>query len=243
MLSLVPVSSDIRSSYQAKGGTGGPRAGLVLLSNLAGGKATPDTAAALLKLHEAVTAAGGDFRITDCHRDAKVQAKARAAYESGQRKAYVAVPGRSMHNAGRAVDIHIDMLKFPGVPADKQLDKLWELAKPLGWRAIIKQAIEGASESWHFDYPGELAHVYDRLDYAEAALCGSVLVGHADRWQTQEIRVQALCHRAGVDVGALDGVIGAKTKAGILKLLGNTQGDLSWVTDRLEMLPAKAYGA
>jgi D-alanyl-D-alanine dipeptidase len=228
---LVPVHASILSSYDAKGQTGGPRANLRPLAQLGkAGIAASDTAAALLLLHEEVTAAGGDLRITECHRDVAVQVTARAKYDrwvaAGKPKPgtagfdaktmkadYVAVPGKSNHNAGRAIDVHLGALKFPNVPAGQQLDKLWSIAVPLGWSPVLKAADEGASEAWHFDYWGELRGVFSRLGYEQAALCGALLVGHAGEFQTYARLVQALLCRAGFNIGLIDGAIGPRTRA------------------------------
>jgi hypothetical protein len=235
-IALVPVDPVIASSYQKAGGTGGPRATLTPLCKLGkAGIAVPEMAEALLALHHAVEATGGDLRITECHRDIAVQKAARAKYDAwvaaGKPKpgtpafdatkmkgAFVAAPGRSGHNAGRSVDIHLSELKF-NAPADKQLDILWECAIPLGWTAIIKSPEEGASEAWHFDYWGELKGVLSRLGYEQAALCGAILVGHGDL-VTYAAVLQALLSRAGYNVGPIDGLAGTKTNQALASALG-----------------------
>ena len=227
-VALVPVSPVILSSYGRDGKTGGPRSNLRPLAETKMGVAHPEVAPALLALHNAVTAAGGDFRVTELHRDVSVQVAARAKYDrwvaagkpsrtspnynaATMKSDFVALPGKSNHNGGRAIDFHVGMTNFPGVPKDKQLDKVWELCRPLGWRPIIKAPDEGASESWHLDYWGELTGAYDRLGYEQGALCGALLVGHAGEWQTYERVVQALLQRAGFAIGELDGAVGSKT--------------------------------
>lgn len=238
-VALVPVSPDILSSYGKDGKTGGPRSNLQVLAKTKMGIAHPEVAPALLALHHAVTKAGGDFRVTELHRDAAVQLAARKKYENWlaagkpartspaynaatMKSDFVAPSGKSMHNGGRAIDYHVGMTNFPGVPKDKQLDRMWELCKPLGWRPIIKAPDEGASESWHLDYWGELTGVYDRLGYDQGALCGALLVGHAGEWQTYERVVQALLQRAGFAIGELDGAIGPKTLGALATALGVT---------------------
>jgi hypothetical protein len=229
---LVPVSPVILSSYSRDGKTGGPRNTLKPLVEMSWGKATPEAADALLALHNAVTAAGGDFRVTELHRDVAVQQAARARYDAWLRAGkprpgtsafnaktmksdFVALPGKSMHNGGRAIDFHTAMTKFPNVAADKQLDRMWELMRPLGWSPVIKAASESASESWHLDYWGDLQGVRDRLGYEQAAMAGALLVGHAGSWQTYERVVQALVCRAGYSIGEIDGAIGPKTLAAL----------------------------
>ena len=240
VIPLVPVDPSIASSYDRAGKTGGPRAALTPLVNLGrAGIAVPEVARALLALSNAVAAAGGDFRVTELHRDVGVQQAARTRYDNWVRAgkppasspafnsktmkaAFVAMPGRSFHNAGRAIDVHIGALTFPGVPADKQLDRLWDIAKPLGWSPVIKAASEGASEAWHFDFYGEIAGVLRRLGYEEAAKCGAILVGHSGDCQTFPHAVQALLQRAGFDIGKIDGDVGPKTLGALASALGVT---------------------
>jgi len=234
---LVPVDLSIASSYNKSGGTGGPRANLTPLAKLGkAGIAHPEMAPALKALSDAVAAAGGDLRITECHRDVAVQQAARTKYDNWvkagkpspgsatwnaatMKNAFVALPGRSGHNAGRSIDVHLSELKFPGVPADKQLDKLWDLAIPLGWKPIIKTADEGAKEAWHFDFWGELTGVLNRLGYEQAALCGALLVGHGDLQGFPAV-TQALLCRAGFDIGKIDGALGPKSIAALCLALG-----------------------
>ncbi len=239
-VALVPVDARILSSYARTGGTSGPRDAMQPLAKLGkAGVCTADTAAALLALHEAVTAAGGDFRVTELHRDVTVQQAARAKYErwagagkphpstaafnpSTMKAAFVAPPGRSMHNAGRAIDVNLAALKFPGVPADKQLDKLWELARSCGWLPIIKTADERASEAWHFDCWGDLRGIRNRLSYEQAAFAGALLVGHAGAGTSWASVTQALLQRCGKDIGLIDGAFGAKSRAALVEALGIT---------------------
>ena len=236
---LAAVDSSIASSYSKAGKTGGPRQELVSLSKLGkAGFAVAEMAAALKMLSDAVLEAGGDFRVTECHRDVGVQKAARAKYDNWvkagkphptspsfdsktMKAAFVAAPGRSGHNAGRSIDVHLGALKFLGVPADKQLDKLWEIAPPLGWEPIIKNADEGASEAWHFDYWGELKGVKDRLGYEQAARVGAILVGHGDL-SSYEAVVQALLSRGGFALGPVDGIVGPRTIACVASALGCT---------------------
>lgn len=239
---LVDVDKSILSSY-GPGGTDVsiPREKLKSLVSINVGKMAPDAAHALFALHKAVTAVGGDFRVTDCFRSVDQQKAARQKYDNWvaagkpapgspgwnaatMKNAFVAVPGRSNHNAGRAIDVHLAALRFPGVAADKQLDKLWELAIPLGWNPIIKSADERASEAWHFDFMGCWRPVQERAGYESAAVAAAADVGNGETdagWR----RVQGQLHRAGYHVGTVDGVAGGKTK-GALTASG-FKGDLN----------------
>ena len=261
---LVPVDLSIASSYDRAGKTGGPRSGLVSLAKLGkAGVAVAEMAVGLKALSDAVAARGGDFRVTECHRDVAVQTAARAKYDAwvaaGKPKpsspafdakrmkaAFVALPGRSGHNAGRSIDVHIGMLGFPGVAKDKWLDTLWQICEPLGWEPIIKAPDEGASEAWHFDFWGELRGVKARLGYEQVATCGAILVGHGP-FQGFGAEIQALLCRAGFDVGQIDGLPGPKTRAALAAALKVndaeatrilTQQDAS-ALQRLLALPAR----
>lgn len=249
-VALVPVDPRILSSYSRNGGTSGPRADLQALAKLGkAGICTADTATALLALHEAVQAAGGDFRVTELHRDVAVQTAARAKYDrwvaAGKPKAgtaaynaatmkaaFVATPGRSMHNAGRAIDVNLATLRFPSVAASQQLDKLWDIAKPLGWAPIIKAPDEGASEAWHFDFWGDLRGVCDRLGYEQAAFAGALLVGHAGVGTSYASVTQALLQRAGHSIGAIDGSFGPKSRAALCASLGVSDAEALAIVQR-----------
>jgi len=224
----VVVDSKILSSYPV----GAPRHKLVPLANLKAGQCVPlDVAEALLQLHEAVMAAGGDFRVTELYRDIATQRaahekyinwmgagkppKGSAKFDPKTMKAdVVAEPGYSFHNAGRAIDVDISSLRLP-VAKDRQLDRFWELAKACGFRPIIKEAREGASESWHFDFMGPWASTYERLGYSAAAMAACLDAGHGGYRRDEERALQAQLHRAGYDVGKIDGILGAKTQAAL----------------------------
>jgi hypothetical protein len=224
---LVQVDPVILSAYP--GGT--LRAAAQPLVRRLSGWAPPDTAEALLQLHRAVLAAGGDFRVTDCFRSYETQVALRARYDewltagkprpgslgwtATMKADAVSMPGRSNHNAGRAVDIATSCLSFPVAPA-LQLDRLWELAVPLGWTPIIGAPTENVSECWHFDHFGPWKATKLRRGYAEAAMAAALDIGLKVYGHNAERCIQAQLHRAGYDVGAIDGIIGARTKAGLV---------------------------
>lgn len=256
VLALVPAPSVVLSSYDEQGRTGGLRTSLVALAARPGGVVAADVARGLVAFHEAVLAQQGDFRVTDCHRSADVQGRARVKYErwvaAGKPKpgtpafdaarmkaAYVAKPGKSGHNGGRSVDVDTGSLRFP-TRRDLQIDVLWECAEEAGWTPVIKAPTEGAAESWHFDYWGELRGVYDRLGYEQAMLAASLLVGHAAEWQSDQRVVQALLHRAGYDVGEIDGVIGPRTVRGLGRALGR---EAAAVEADVKLTPWDLFGA
>lgn len=224
---LVKVDPQIMSAYDSKGRTGtSDRTALQPFSARVAGSLTPDAAAALLVLHLAVTKVGGDFRVTDGFRDLGAQATARAKYDAWlqagspakfdsaiMKSAFVARPGRSFHNAGRAVDIDIASLHFPHSDDHEQLDRLWDLAKPLGWRPAIKDPDEYAKEAWHFDFMGaDWSPVFARIGYEMTAMCAVLDIGEMTAFvQSRERSIQANLQRAGYSVGDVDGLIGRRT--------------------------------
>jgi len=237
--SVVPVSAAILSSYDIHGATGGPRAALSPLATQARGKMVPEAAAALGKLNDAALAVGGDFRVTDCFRTIDEQAAIRKRYDTWvaagkpapgtkafnattMKSDYVALPAKSGHNGGRASDLSTSMMHFPGVAADKQLDKLWEIARPLGWRPIIKAPTEGVTENWHFDYPGELTPILDRHGYETWAMCAVLDIGAGGSVlpRAMERAVQFHLTRSGADLGEIDGMIGQRTERALRQALG-----------------------
>lgn len=245
-LQLVPVDQKIQSYY----GKRGP------LATLPMGRLAPDAAAALALLDAQIRAAGGQLLITDCFRSLAEQAAARAKYErwlaagkpsarsaafdsKTMKASFVARPGKSGHNGGRAVDIAHMLVAPHGIPKNQKLDWLWEHAKACGWTPVIRTADEGASEAWHFDFLGPWAHVREHLGYEAAALCAFLDIGAGDglfpraynRW------VQAQLWRAGVDVGDIDGYVGKRTKRGAALVGVNLDAEPAAVEAALMALP------
>jgi len=238
-LMLSRVDPTIASSYGANGATGGDRASCTPLYKLDTGVLVDGARQALSNLAGLVAQAGGDFRVTSAHRDVGVQTRLRARYDAWvaagkpspssaafdatrMKAAFVALPGRSNHNGGRAIDVDLRSLRFPGVAPDQQLDTFWRLAKLAGWSPIIARPDEGASEAWHFDWWGDLAGVYARLDYEQAAWAGALLVGHGGAGTSFATVTQALLQRAGHNIGKIDGVLGPRSRAALGSALGMT---------------------
>lgn len=252
---LIRVDPSILSAYDSRGATHGPRNGLQPLRSRVAGQMAPDAGAALLWLSDAVSEAGGDFRVTDGFRPPQEQAIARKKYlawlaagkpqtpDQGynpalHKKALVLRPGRSFHQSGRSVDVDIASLSFDGTPENQQLDRLWAIAVPLGWRPIIRDPSESAKEAWHFDYMGPWAAVFDRIGYEQTAICAVLDVGLGNGLfdRLNERTLQAQLHRAGFDVGDVDGFLGRKSWAGI-KAAGIDAGELGDMIREAQRLP------
>lgn len=176
---------------------------------------------ALKELNELVSKEGGNMYIIDLFRSWGVQAKARSDYDAGIKKAYVANPGESFHNAGRAVDIDVKKLGFKSLDKEDWLKVFWSLAKPLGFRPIIDSPDLSLSECWHFDFPGEdWMKAYDKLSYSETAKCTILDVGEwdpeEDSFVVRNMFVQSQLIRLGhYEIGKVDGIVGPKTMKAI----------------------------
>lgn len=217
LVPLVPVARSIVSSY-------GERP----LADLPAGRAPQDVADALA----ALCAECPWLRVTELWRSYDAQAQARARYEAWDRAgrpargsagwdgarmkdAFVAAPGRSMHNAGRAIDVWVDTLAKHYGP-DDYLDEFWAVARRHGFVPVIDEPREGASESWHFDHPGPWRYVRSARGYETMALCAALVVGEAGAGvQTTARVVQAHLLRLGDDVGHPDGLVGPRTRAAL----------------------------
>lgn len=206
---LVSLDPSIISSYSEKP-----------MFHLGGGQACADVAAALLSLAQELPW----LRVTDLYREVATQVALRKRYDNWvahgkptgatydpktMKDAFVATPGKSMHNAGRAVDLNTEvMAKNLG---KEYLDSFWPIATKHGFSHIIAKPTEGASESWHYDCWGEWQRVKDHLGYEQGALCAALDVGQAGPFQSDASLVQALLLRAGYDIGAVDGQLGKRS--------------------------------
>lgn len=192
---------------------------------------TPDMFKALVKLNKAVKSNGGELYITGLFRSWRVQAIARKRFKTGEKKDFVAKPGGSFHNAGRAVDISVKELNFEGVNKKDWLQTLWDLAKPLGFEPIIRIPEINASEAWHFDFPGkDWLCAYEELPYARVAKCAILDIGcwnkSTRKTKLMKMFVQAQLIRVGYfDIGEVDGIFGPKTNRA-LKIEGYDNMDV-----------------
>ena len=195
---------------------------------------------ALVACQELVAQEGGQLSVTEAGRKFSVSARARAKYLKGEKHAYVAPAGGSMHNAGAAVDWWVYKLHFKGIPRDKWLEHLWDIVIPQGFTPIIKVPSLKQSECWHFDWRGPWQSTYDwfkqhkpSVAYDRMARCAILDAGawdfEFDTERSQEwmkvAYLQAQLHRIGYhEVGDVDGIMGRKTRSTLEAAAVNSLG-------------------
>ena len=212
-----------------------------------GAQCSPDMFDAVIQVNQAVKEQNGTLYITDMFRTWVDQESARNDYLSGKKKAFVAPPGGSFHQAARAIDFSTSELNFRDVPKDKWLKKFWDIVKPIGFHPIIRMPVLGMSECWHFDYPGKAwAKAYDymddsssdHVDYSYVAKCAILDIGAWDPKENpikiRNMFIQAQLVRLGhYQIGSIDGIIGKKSQL-VLQSLGLDATDLDKVAEELK---------
>jgi hypothetical protein len=168
----------------------------------------------LIQAHNAVHQLGGKFILNQLFRTRKDQEYFYAKYKSGS-GAPAQRPGYSVHESGRAMDVSTSQLNFP-VPADKQIDVLWDAVRQFGWRPVIDRADETRVERWHFDYWGPWDALRAEYGYNQAARAAVLDVTGGQGPEEAAQAIQAQLWRRGFPCGAIDGVLGDKTKRALV---------------------------
>lgn len=218
--------------------------------------ATQDCFDALLAAQEDVAEAGGYLSVTEVGRLFSISAKARNAYLRGEKHAYVAPPGESMHNGGQAVDWWVYDLRFDA-PESQWLSMLWDIVIPLGFTPIISSPSLKVSECWHFDFRGPWQDTYAWFKahyrskaYGRMARCAILDAGawdleydkeHDQKW-LEVAYIQAQLHRVGLHrVGDVDGAMGNKTRDALSYVPGGHIGNREAIAGRLNGLNTNFY--
>lgn len=241
-----PEGSPLVSSYPTKVGRGEERRASRYderkpFGDLADSWAPARMWADLLAVHAEVIAKGGELSITELYRRWEVSASARRRYISGEKHAFVASPGGSMHNSSHACDLWVYMLNFPG-PKDEWISTFWDIAQRNGLTPIIKFPDMGQSECWHYDWRDCWNAVYSwakaidrKKAYPHMARCAALDTGMwfgPERDDDQVLAagfIQAQCHRLGVhQVGWVDFDWGPKTTAAVNEVLGYPDAPENW---------------
>lgn len=168
--------------------------------------ATPDTARALYAICDDVADRGGEFRVSDLFRSAVMQAEAHKDFKEGRKAAYSPPAGQSWHETGRAFDVDMAALGMT----------VGEFRAICGRHGVTPIP----SESWHYECRGSHRIISDRLGYRAGVESALLAIGaRVPRlgMRQREAWVQAALHRLGAHPGALDGVIGPKTKNALVE--------------------------
>ncbi len=212
---------------------------------------TPDMYRAITSLQQDLESRGGKLVLSDLFRSYDMQLQAYLDWKTGKKTAYSPPPGGSMHEAGRAFDLDLESIKIP-------LAEFWKIAEQYGLYPIISKPDAGLNEAWHFDCRGSHGEVYnyyrngnaDNMKPYEAMAKSSILeLGiRVDAFEGKETEacIQSGLIRLGYKIGAMDGIIGKKTRAALKEAgvkIGDKDAMLTAVQDLLQDTYATEYRA
>jgi hypothetical protein len=210
---------------------------------------TPDMKVTVLAVRDELQSRGVTLRLSDMFRSHDMQLQAHI--ENAKKGVFSPLPGGSLHEAGRAFDLDLDMLLKGGII---KLKDFWEIGARHGLVPIVGSADPSLKESWHFECRGSHARVRQyyldgkggsNMKPYEAMAASSILaIGvQVDRFQNQKgAAIQSALIRLGHELGALDGSIGTKTK-NALAAAAVTETDQGAILSKLEeQLRAKFPG-
>ena len=180
---------------------------------------TPDMKAAVMNVRTDLKTKGIDLFLSDMFRSHGMQLQAHV--ENAKKSVFSPLPGGSMHEGGRALDLDLDALLKGNIIT---LADFWEIARAHGLSPIVGTPNPGLKESWHFDCRGSHNKVRQyyldgkggtKMKPYEAMAASAILaIGvQVDRFNNQKgAAIQSALIRLGHELGALDGGIGTKTK-------------------------------
>jgi hypothetical protein len=183
---------------------------------------TPDTRKAVLAVKDRLKAKGIDLFLSDMFRSHDMQLQAHI--ENAKKHVFSPLPGGSMHEAGRAIDLDLDTLLKDDIIA---LKDFWEIGAEHGLFPIVGTPDPGLKEAWHFDCRGSHDKVRQYyLDgkggtkmksYEAMAASGILAIGvQVDRFSNQKAAlIQSALIRLDHELGAMDGSIGEQTRAAV----------------------------
>jgi len=201
---------------------------------------TPDTRKAVLDVKDELQAKGIDLFLSDMFRSHDMQLQAH--FENAKKGVFSPLPGGSMHEAGRAIDLDLDALLKN---ATISLADFWEIGSRHGLFPIVATPNPKLKESWHFDCRGSHNKVRQYyLDgkggtkmkpYEAMAASGILAIGvQVDHFNNQKVALmQSALIRLDHELGALDGGFGTKTRDA-LAAAGISETDPDAILDQLE---------
>lgn len=187
-------------------------------------RATADMLVAIQGVGEALEAQGGHVYVSDLFRSYEMQLQSHLDWKTKKKSAFSPVPGGSMHEAGRALDLDLDSLGI-------ELKDFWPIARAHGLSPIISTPNPDVSEAWHFDCRGSHDLVYkhykngkgNNFDKPYEAMAASAILSigvEVDKLdgKQNEAAVQSALIRLGQDIGNMDGVLGKQTEDGLAQV-------------------------
>jgi hypothetical protein len=214
---------------------------------------TPDTKAAVMNVKAELEAKGVNLFLSDMFRSHDMQLQAHV--ENAKKGVFSPLPGGSMHEAGRAIDLDLDALLAGGILT---LKDFWDLAGKHGFFPIVGQPNPKLKESWHFDRRG--SHNLVRQYYLDGkggsnmkpyeAMAASAILSigvQVDRFQNQKgAAIQSALIRLGQELGSIDGGVGNRTKQALDKAgvpFGDEDTMLSALENQLQQKFPEEFGA
>lgn len=152
------------------------------------------------------------LRVSDMYRSAADSLKARAS------KAGVQPPGYSAHNYGLAIDLAVDAVLAATGLTKTQLDQ--EMAD-FGWYCHRADSRRGA-EDWHYNHLGNRDQAAELLrlcgNRARAPAADARIVGiYGDQLKLTPSEMQEALLTLGLYTGKVDGILGPKSRDGLVK--------------------------
>jgi hypothetical protein len=204
-------------------------------------KCTPDMYAAIFALKSRLRSLNSDLVLSDLFRSYEMQFQAHADYVSGKKSAYSPPPGGSMHEAGRAFDLELKLIKKIGLTA------FWPIAATFGLKPIINRPDIGLNEAWHFDCRGSHQLVYDYYvarngdNFASpyTAMAASAIISIGQKVDALGDNVlagyiQSGLIRLGQNIGDLDGMIGPRARAALTALQIDPSAPIDTIADAID---------
>jgi hypothetical protein len=169
----------------------------------------PEAADAYMKLQQET---GKRLRVSDMFRTPE------SSLDAMQRKAGVQPPGWSGHNFGFSIDVDVDRNLATFGMTKAQFD---DLMKRYGWYCHRKDSNRGF-EDWHYNYFGTNGAEKPWLDacassrVTSAGVEARIVATYGSSFTLNSVQIQTLLQKLKLYGGALDGILGPRSRAAIL---------------------------
>lgn len=167
----------------------------------------PEFQYALSKLQDIVSQVGGKLFVKEAYRTFGQQTDRHRKYNTDR-------AGQSMHNAARAVDVHIQSLDFDYQVETDFVDILSKAAEHVGAYAHLH---DDKKDCACLHYYGDWITLKDKVPHTELVKAMCIDAGLWEGYSSNKLRiafVQSQLVRIGkFDVGMIDGILGKKTQS------------------------------